>query len=89
MILLYTHGILEREDASGNHYGERRLFDLARRPLGWSPQEAVTRILDDADEFAANTPMSDDSTVLFASIGDTAQSIPLNGSALAALSLVP
>ncbi len=74
-LLLYTDGIVEREDARGNFYGDRRLFRIASRSAGCESETALNAILDDCDSFAGSAPMSDDSTLLLAAIPHTGPSL--------------
>ncbi|MGE5193476.1 MAG: PP2C family protein-serine/threonine phosphatase [Deltaproteobacteria bacterium] len=67
-LLLYTDGIVEREDARGDFYGDGRLFRMALRNPGCPSETALNAILDDCDSFAGSAPMSDDSTLLLAAI---------------------
>ena len=63
-ILLYTDGLSEARDNSGQMYGSERLVNLARELRGSRPQELIKACLQDLDAFRKNVPAGDDLTVM-------------------------
>ena len=63
-ILLYTDGLSEARDNSGQMYGNERLMTLARELRGSRPQELIRACLQDLDAFRKNVPAGDDLTVM-------------------------
>jgi sigma-B regulation protein RsbU (phosphoserine phosphatase) len=61
-LLLYTDGIVEAADASGNFFGQDSLSDLLRETSGLSPSETADRIIASVEEWAVS--QEDDLTVL-------------------------
>jgi sigma-B regulation protein RsbU (phosphoserine phosphatase) len=64
MLILYTDGIAERMNASGDFYGTDRIERLASRLLDQSAQLVATSILAEVDAFAGGVPAQDDMTVV-------------------------
>lgn len=65
-IVGFSDGLVEAADASGEHYGSRRLLDVLRdtgRRVG-SPQETLDRVLEDLAAFRGQTAPSDDLTLV-------------------------
>jgi len=63
-ILLYTDGLSEARDNSGQMYGNERLMTLARELRGSRPQELIRACLQDLDAFRKNVPAGDDLTIM-------------------------
>ncbi len=61
-LLLYTDGILEARNASGELFGEQSLFAALKQTAGGSPAEAADRIIASVQEWARS--QDDDLTVL-------------------------
>jgi phosphoserine phosphatase RsbU/P len=70
-LLLYTDGIVEATDASGNFFGQDSLSDLLRQTSGLPPSEAADRIIASVGEWAVS--QDDDLTVLVCDYLGTAQ----------------
>lgn len=64
MLVLYTDGIVERENPSGDLYGPERLERLLPGLGGWPAERAAAAILADVDAFAAGKPAQDDMTLV-------------------------
>lgn len=76
-IVLYTDGLTEAEDASGNPYGEDRLLSQLRHTHEAAccpPSELVTDIYDDVAHYTSR-PLADDITIVC--ISNTASHISL------------
>lgn len=67
-LLLYTDGIVEAQNEFGEFYGTRRLCQLFVDCRDGTPQEVVEEILADLHAFLAETPCSDDVTLVVAQI---------------------
>jgi serine phosphatase RsbU (regulator of sigma subunit) len=64
-VVLYTDGISEARNPSGEEYGEERLWDLARTlPAELSAREMTGRIIDDLYRFLDGGEPQDDVTVM-------------------------
>ncbi|MEJ2728722.1 MAG: PP2C family protein-serine/threonine phosphatase, partial [Deltaproteobacteria bacterium] len=65
-ILMYTDGITERFSMDGNTYGEERLLRQLEVGGNIQPEELLTAIMKDVDDFAAGRPADDDQALLLA-----------------------
>jgi hypothetical protein len=65
-LLLYTDGIVDRENSAGESYDERRLFELVTQHADLPASQVLQIIFADNDEFAGTLPLADDSTILLA-----------------------
>ena len=65
-ILMYTDGITERFSKDGNTYGEERLLRQLERDVDLQPQEMLTAIMKNVEDFAAGRPADDDQALLLA-----------------------
>lgn len=63
-LLLYTDGISEAENKSGDEYGIERLSKLARENQALPPKELVGACLKDLADFRDGAPKTDDLTIL-------------------------
>ena len=63
-LLLYTDGISEARDPSGNEYGIVGLSLAAGERHGWPPQELVAACLKDVERHASGTRQADDQTLM-------------------------
>lgn len=63
-LLLYTDGIPEAENGSGEFYEEFRLVDVAKKHLGGSAEEMQASILNNLKDFIGDAPQSDDVTLM-------------------------
>jgi serine phosphatase RsbU (regulator of sigma subunit) len=64
MLVLYTDGIPERMNASGDFYGPYRIERLVSRLLDQSARLVATSVLAEVDAFAGGVPAQDDMTVV-------------------------
>jgi len=64
MLVLYTDGIPERMNASGDFYGPDRIERLVSQLLDQSAQLVATSVLAEVDAFAGGLPAQDDMTVV-------------------------
>ncbi len=60
LILLFTDGLFEAENASEEAYSEGRLRDSVRRHVGLPPAQLVNDIFAEVEQFAAGRPFADD-----------------------------
>ena len=60
VLVLYTDGIIEAENAQGEFLGMEQLLDSVRTNMGRSAREIQDGILADLHRFAGDTPQSDD-----------------------------
>ena len=65
-ILMYTDGITERFSMDGETYGERRLLQQLEGSGNIQPEELLTAIMKDVDDFANGRPADDDQALLLA-----------------------
>ena len=63
-LLLYTDGVTEARDPSGEEFGEDRLSRLVRSGGGLTAREIVGAIRDDLLRFSESSDMQDDMTLL-------------------------
>ncbi len=64
LLVIYTDGVTEANDASDNEFGEARLIELVRANLSLSPAELITQIQATVMEFSANNQFDDLTLVL-------------------------
>ncbi len=76
-LLLYTDGISEASNASGNEYGISRLSSVAAERHGWVPQELAAACMKDVQSFSAGRKQADDQTLMVVHRADPVQ-ISLN-----------
>ena len=62
--LLYTDGICERFNASGEVYGEARVVESLRKVSGPEAQHIVDGIMRAVDGFAGDRPADDDQALV-------------------------
>ncbi|HET9182294.1 MAG TPA: PP2C family protein-serine/threonine phosphatase [Candidatus Angelobacter sp.] len=67
-VYLYTDGISERSNLDAEEFGEDRLASLLLTFNGRPPEETVSEIIAQNDQFAQGLPAADDLTVLVASL---------------------
>ncbi|HSQ40877.1 MAG TPA: PP2C family protein-serine/threonine phosphatase [Fibrobacteraceae bacterium] len=63
-ILLYTDGIVEAANATGEQFGPARLVSCLQEARGQSPKECLQIILERLQQHIGNTPLADDLTLL-------------------------
>jgi sigma-B regulation protein RsbU (phosphoserine phosphatase) len=64
LLVIYTDGVTEANDAAGNEFGEARLVDLVRVNLALSPVQLITQIQSAVMSFSANSQFDDLTLVL-------------------------
>ncbi len=64
ILLLFTDGILEAQDASGNLFGYQRLADILKMYSSDDAKTLAYRILEEVQKFSIDAVYSDDSTVV-------------------------
>jgi len=64
VLVLYTDGITEAENARQEMYGEDRLREIIRAAAAESSQEMINRILESVRAFSGDYPQSDDITLM-------------------------
>jgi len=68
LILFFTDGISEAENAANDEWGEDALIATVRGCDGVLPAEIIARIMQAADDFAAGAPQHDDMTLVVARV---------------------
>ncbi len=63
VLLMYTDGLTDAQDARGNFYDEGRLLNIIRK-AGSSAKEILQAVLDDLEHFTSGMPRLDDVTLL-------------------------
>jgi phosphoserine phosphatase RsbU/P len=63
-LVIFTDGVVEAVNTSGEEYGEPRLLSIVASAPNVSPAEMMQRILTGLDVFVGNTPQHDDVTCL-------------------------
>lgn len=64
LLVIYTDGVTEANDASGNEFGEDRLVDLVRANLALTPEQLIAQIQSSVISFSANNQFDDLTLVL-------------------------
>lgn len=64
MLILYTDGITEATDSSGNEFGQRGLIDLARGLEVESPVQVSQALTSGVEAFRGDEPRRDDETLV-------------------------
>ncbi len=64
VLLFYTDGIIDAQNAEGEFYEQKRLIETACDCLGKSAQEINKAIMDSVHVFAGDTPIYDDMTLV-------------------------
>src|SRR5580692_12445944 len=63
-LLLYTDGISEAVNSSGEEYGARRLLQIASQKHGWVPQELAAACMRDVQNHSGGAKQADDQTLM-------------------------
>ncbi|MCP4725021.1 MAG: serine/threonine-protein phosphatase, partial [bacterium] len=63
-ILLYTDGLTEAMDSSGNEYGEQKLYDTLTEYKEKEASEIIEIIKNDINRFSKNSTDRDDTTMM-------------------------
>jgi sigma-B regulation protein RsbU (phosphoserine phosphatase) len=68
-IVMFTDGISEAMNAADEEWGEEALAEATRESRGRPAAEAIARIMEAADRFAAGAPQHDDMTLVVMRVG--------------------
>ncbi|MFZ0453389.1 MAG: SpoIIE family protein phosphatase [Ignavibacteriaceae bacterium] len=63
-IILYTDGLSEAMGKEDEEYGETRIINFAKNNFENLPQEFINLLVNDVNEFAGNSKMNDDLTIM-------------------------
>lgn len=74
-MLLFTDGISETLNPTGNEYGVKRLTRLAGERHGWVPQELLAACLRDVQGFSSGTRQTDDQTLMVIHRNDSSAAV--------------
>ena len=64
IMVFYTDGIPDAQDQDGNFFDDERIIDLARTNMDRLAHEIQSSIIDEVQNFAGNTPQTDDITLM-------------------------
>jgi sigma-B regulation protein RsbU (phosphoserine phosphatase) len=64
LLLLFTDGVSDARDATGNRLGEERLLNVARRFRAEAPQQVLGRLFDLLEQHTAGASQRDDLTIV-------------------------
>jgi serine phosphatase RsbU (regulator of sigma subunit) len=64
LVMLFTDGLFEVEDPSGNPFSQEQLQATAHRHAAHAPEEFFSRVLHDVREFAHRESFDDDVCVV-------------------------
>jgi phosphoserine phosphatase RsbU/P len=77
-LLLYTDGISEAVNSSGEEYGAARLSNIASQRHGWVPQELAAACMKDVQTHSGGRKQADDQTLMVIHRGESMIEIPLH-----------
>jgi phosphoserine phosphatase RsbU/P len=77
-LLLYTDGISEAVNSSGEEYGAMRLSKIASEKHGWVPQELAAACMRDVQAHSGSAKQTDDQTLMVIHRGDSMVEIALH-----------
>lgn len=66
LLLFYTDGITEPENAYGEQFGEERVLDVLSRNKDCAPEEILSLIIERVREWTGSSELQDDMTLLLA-----------------------
>ena len=64
LLCVYTDGIVERQDGSGEPFGEDRLIETLRKSSGLRARDMVNTVFETVDAFSENLEPEDDMTLI-------------------------
>ena len=67
-LAIFTDGVVEAMNTSGQEFGEQRLLATIALGTGGTPGEMMRRLMADLDAFVGNTPQHDDVTCLLVKV---------------------
>jgi sigma-B regulation protein RsbU (phosphoserine phosphatase) len=59
MLVIYTDGISEARDSSGEEFGEARLIEVVRTQLHLPPSELLAKVQAAVQQFSSGAPADD------------------------------
>jgi sigma-B regulation protein RsbU (phosphoserine phosphatase) len=68
MLIFYTDGISEAQNAAEEDWGEARLIEAVLASMQAPPREIIDRVMEAADRFTAGAPQHDDMTLVIARV---------------------
>jgi sigma-B regulation protein RsbU (phosphoserine phosphatase) len=71
-LVLFTDGVIEALDASGEEFGMERLLSVLRENSGASASDMLTRVQEAVLAFSANAPQHDDITIMILGFRESA-----------------
>jgi sigma-B regulation protein RsbU (phosphoserine phosphatase) len=66
LLVIYSDGVTEANDTTGQEYGEPRLIDELKRHRGARAQDIVKAVTESVSRFSVGTPQADDITLVVA-----------------------
>jgi phosphoserine phosphatase RsbU/P len=63
-LVIFTDGLVEAENESGQEYGEPRVLEVLQAAKAMHPQDLLRRLMTNLDAFVGTTPQRDDVTCL-------------------------
>jgi sigma-B regulation protein RsbU (phosphoserine phosphatase) len=69
LLVLFTDGVSEAENAAQDEFGEEALIAAARSCWELPPSEMIRSIMEGTDAFVAGAPQHDDMTLVVARVG--------------------
>jgi sigma-B regulation protein RsbU (phosphoserine phosphatase) len=63
-LVMYTDGILDTINATGDRFGPQRLGELVNQNHSLSPEQLTDTVFTEIDKFRGNVPQVDDETIL-------------------------
>jgi sigma-B regulation protein RsbU (phosphoserine phosphatase) len=63
-LILYTDGLSEAIGTEDEEYGENRITQFAKNNINTLPQEFISLLINDVNEFSGNSKMRDDLTIM-------------------------
>ncbi|MBN2134529.1 MAG: SpoIIE family protein phosphatase [Acidobacteria bacterium] len=64
ILVIYTDGIIEQADETGEFFGEKRLINMIKSNKNLSARTLSEKIIDEVDQFRKDVPVSDDITLV-------------------------
>lgn len=64
LLVIYTDGVVEAENETGEEYGDERLLELVKSPSTGSAADQLKRLMSSVDAFVRSTRQHDDITCL-------------------------
>ncbi|MEO8376734.1 MAG: GAF domain-containing SpoIIE family protein phosphatase [Candidatus Sumerlaeota bacterium] len=66
-VVLYTDGVIEAVNASGEEYGEKRFHEALASHSALEPKEIIDEVIGDIEKFTSGLPQHDDITLFIVS----------------------